>query len=79
VLEGTEPVFEWVKGTSLRPILNGLYKGRARAVSRVLSSAPAGDLPAAGGRYDVVSVSKIVSRRSTVGSQWLRGATRDSY
>jgi trans-aconitate 2-methyltransferase len=27
VLEGTEPVFEWVKGTSLRPILNGLDKG----------------------------------------------------
>ena len=36
-LEGEDPVLEWVRATGLRPILNGLGRGRAGAVHRGVS------------------------------------------
>ena len=39
VLEGEEPVLEWVKGTGLRPILNGLDAGELEQFLRLYRSA----------------------------------------
>ena len=66
VLEGADPVLEWVKGTGLRPILNGLGRRRARDLRGGVRPPPARRLSHAGRRPHPLPVPPPLHRRDGV-------------
>ena len=62
IFEGDNAVLEWVRGTGLRPILEGLYDIQREQFLNSLQQPITRRVPSEGGRSNPVSVSPTVHR-----------------